>query len=216
VVVRSSQNGTGNTPTNASGDVAVSVLDSNGNVLSSVTLQSSFTATPTYSVGSAPLGPSTIDMGAMPIVVQLPYSSSVATIQIAKKGVVLSHSSLQAQLLSGILSRIPIAAFGEPDRCKHSKIQNKRESTYCENFASIDQSKLLVQSSKIQILLDSKNSDRAIFPLIMLIQEIKRITLPNYPILDGSQLSREDVIDQIQTIISNLAKEPPCDDDKKK
>jgi hypothetical protein len=200
------------TPTNTPGDVSVALLDNGGKILNQIALQSNFQAQVDYA-GGAPAGPMIVDTGAMPIDVQLPFSSAATQIQVSKNNIVLKKISISGQVLAGIVSRIPLSAFSEPRECKHVDIHKKRLMDFCANFPTIDQSLLNDTVAVAQKEINSSRPESALITLGILILEIQRLTSDSYSVANSLELTQPEVISQIKGIMSSLESAPkakPC------
>lgn len=175
------------TPSEPGGDVTIATLDVNNNIVDSVSISSNFSTLVSKDVGAPSTDPSA-DPGMMPISVELPRDPSDAYLEVSWKGKVLYKTSMNGQLIFGILDRIPIDAY---------------------TVASA-QDTLLSTAANIASLLNSGNPNSASGQLNVLANQIKKLVSPSYPSSpDGWILTRSQVLQQIQQISGNL--NPPAD-----
>lgn len=177
-------------------------------------MQSNFEVVATYGDGDL-YAQNILESNSMPVVVSLPYDSNVASIQVFKNGQVLQKASLSAQLLEGIIKKIPDNAFRVWGECQHHRNQVVEETKVAKEISKYRKD-LIKRVNRIQKMINSKNPREAIGSLEALILEIDRITVKNYTASDSSQLSQSDVISQIRSIIVGLEKDSKaCDKNRK-
>jgi hypothetical protein len=87
---------------NPSGDLSINTLDQNGKILNSVSIQQDFTVNVLYQPGKVS-GPAVVDAGAMPVVVTLPFESTVDSFSVVQNGKIIKQTSLNAQTLQGLI-----------------------------------------------------------------------------------------------------------------
>jgi len=182
-----------------SGDVQVSALDINDNVLSSVRVQSDFNAHVAYKPGAG--GPPTIDIGNMPLVVTLPYSPAATKFSVSRNGIVIQTASRVGQTIQGIIDGIPDNGFKIPKACAR-----KPTKPVCSTYIDTDEIGLDDIVSSIQQQLNSNNSSQAVALIQNLIKEVRKTTTSTYDVSDASQLTQSQVISQLKTIQDNLNK----------
>jgi len=140
------------------------------------------------------------------------FTSAVSSLQVAKNGTVISKTTLKAQLLDGIVSRIPDYAFKVPPYSFCDKKNLVSEQAWNEKFIEHERKSLNKKVAEIQRQLNSKHPKTAAISLRMLIEKIERITYPNYSVNDNYWLSQRDVISEINSLIQGLDNdERECD-----
>jgi hypothetical protein len=191
------------------GDLDLSALDSDGNVVTSISMKSNFSAY--FSIADqSTSAPSLLDIGAMSVLLEIPADASIDHLQLSQNGKALQITSMGGQLLSGIGKQIPDNAFRSSEWCH----QDSRWS--CGGQAILkDRKRLNDLISRIQSMLNKgklyTDSSRQLIQLFnCLISEIKRITYENYSVADQSQLTRSEVIAQIQSVLKNLNLDKFC------
>jgi hypothetical protein len=189
------------------GDLTVSALDGNGKVTNSVTIQSDFSAIVSYENGATGASlPPTIELSAMPVVIELPSAASISSLQVSQNGKILKTTSLGGQLLVGLISLIPDNAFKSQERCEKDDDRDGRPQT---TTILRDRKLLNALVSRIQSKLNKgklKGDDvwDAQELMKLLISEIKHLTYENYMVPDQSKLTQAQVIAQIKSIIQSL------------
>ena len=188
-----------------SGDVVVSALDQYGRQLSSVRFQSNFNAIATLAPGST--GSPNITLGAIPVVVSLPFDSNMTSISVSSNnGKILNQVSLKGQLLSGIISSIPNQAFKSRRHHKRDDRENDNDNAKPASQKQIQKYRIFLghEVTQIQKILDSKHPKRAAALLKELIDRIEWITFDNYQVTNSMQYTQLQVIDGIESIIEGL------------
>ena len=194
------------TPDAPNGDLTISTLDANNNLINSVTLQSDFTAIATLAKGAGSNSP-IIQLDAIPVLVSLPTSPNIESIQVtSKNGGIVTKISASSQLLQGIVSDIPDNAFKERVRDKDRAHDHDRNTFAPATTAQIakDRDILLKNVSSIQNFLESKHSKEAIEYLSKLIDQIKRMTFSDYTVSNAAQMTQLQVIQGIESIITKI------------
>lgn len=179
------------------GNIRVSTLDSSGNELDSINLTSDFTAQILYK-GNAKAGPSTMQMSAMPIVVELPLNPNISSFAISKNGKILKKTSALSQTLQGIIESIPDDAFQQRKECffRHCKSQTE--------IISDDRNILNQMLSVAQKQINAQQNMAAIITLDILVLEIKALTYSRFVSNDLAHLDESDVIADIRNISDQL------------
>lgn len=189
------------TESNPQGDIRISSLDSDGNIIDSVNVKSGFTKISEYPAGD--VGDTFVeDTDATPFVVTLPVNSRISALQVAKNNVVLSTTTLTSQELSGLISRIPDYAFRTPKIPVGNK--NFNENSWSARFVADERKSLGRQVSSIQKILDSKHPKKAEIAFQLLKEEIKLVTYRDYQVLDAFSISQSQVISELDRIIKDL------------
>lgn len=171
------------TESQPSGDVSISTIDASGNTTAVVTIQSNYRAT---AIPGAPDDPASIDLGAMPMVVQIPSTSTAEFIVVRQNGNIIAKSPIIFELLQGIIGSMPSSAF-------------------IDQVESSDKINSII--TKIQSELESNQPRTAVGNLQNLINEIQKVTSANYVVSNPTQLTQDAVVAAIRNLISRL--DPP-------
>ena len=195
------------TPSSATGDVVVSAFDQNDRLLSSVQLQSDFSAINYPGPGAKGISIN-VSVAAIPIVVELPFDANIDSIQVSSnRGKIANKVSLDSLTLQGIVASIPDQAF----KSRSHRHRNDHDSDDVK-LASSKQIKryrifLANEVAEIQKLLNSKRAKQQVFKtketvrlLKELIEQIRKMTFDNYVTVDATQLTQSQVILGIDAI----------------
>jgi len=197
------------TQSNLGGDIKVSTLDINNVEINSVVLQSDFGALISYPEGYS--GSLTPTMGAIPIVVALPNSPNINTIQISLNAKPIAKTSVNAQLLLDIIESIPDNAF----KLNELFEKNDHDEDMGNSINKIYKIKnhLAKEAEEIQKILNSKRPEKATYKLGELTEEIEHKTYLNYTVIDATQTTRQQVISEIEAIIKSISSDHHRDHD---
>ena len=183
------------------GDIKVSALDSNNVEISSVSLKSDFTASVSYFNGG--LGPASLEMSSIPVVVALQYDSHITSFQISQNGKTVAKTFLNAAILLEIIQSIPDNAFRLIGKRGQDDFDDDTKNDIVTRVYNIKKH-LLKEVASIQNELNSRENKKAKHSLEKLEEKIKRLTYENYTFLDATQSSQQQVISELQSIIKKI------------
>lgn len=129
----------------------------------------------------------------MPVAVSIAYDPNIRSFQVLKAGKVLTTSSLNSRLLSGIINSIPEDAFRVSGWDRLCGMTTSKERTI-----------LIEMASGIQKILNSKHPEQALVPLRLLINTVKLFTYENYIVADSTELTQAQVVAEIIDIIVSI------------
>lgn len=173
------------------GNLQVKVYDKFMKLLYETTFPAYLINSMEASVGApVPTAPST-----SPFAVQIPKIEGVDSIQIVKKGVVISTTKLDSMYLSGVIERIPLAAY-RITKCSKSKNPDE--------FRSKERDVLRTSVKVIQKEIDKGNSKKAKLLLEGLVVQIKLLTSNSYVPANEAELSQSSVVSEVRALSKKL------------